>query len=348
MFGTKGSIMDYGKLVKAHWDSVAKPLDGLGTLEHLIIKIGALTETEDVSIDRRVVCVMCADNGVVKEGVTQADSSVTAIQAGNIAVHRTSVCRMAAVAGADVFPVDMGMNVHVPGVSGPHINDGTGNLAEGPAMSREECLRAIEYGKELAEKYKKEGYDIIITGEMGIGNTTTSSAVAAVLLNMPVENVTGRGAGLSDEGLKRKIDAINRGISVNKPDASDPLDVLSKLGGFDIAGLTGLFLGGCEAHIPVVIDGLISSVAALIAARLVPDSRKAMIPSHSSAEPAAEAILQEIGEPAVLYAKMKLGEGTGAVCMLPLLDMALEVYRSATAFTDTGLTPYTVQKGDKR
>lgn len=340
--------MDYGKLVKAHWDSVAKPLDGLGTLEHLIIKIGALTETEDVSIDRRVVCVMCADNGVVKEGVTQADSSVTAIQAGNIAVHRTSVCRMAAVAGADVFPVDMGMNVHVPGVSGPHINDGTGNLAEGPAMSREECLRAIEYGKELAEKYKKEGYDIIITGEMGIGNTTTSSAVAAVLLNMPVENVTGRGAGLSDEGLKRKIDAINRGISVNKPDASDPLDVLSKLGGFDIAGLTGLFLGGCEAHIPVVIDGLISSVAALIAARLVPDSRKAMIPSHSSAEPAAEAILQEIGEPAVLYAKMKLGEGTGAVCMLPLLDMALEVYRSATAFTDTGLTPYTVQKGDKR
>lgn len=340
--------MDYGKLVKAHWDSVAKPLDGLGTLEHLIIKIGALTETEDVSIDRRIVCVMCADNGVVKEGVTQTDASVTAIQAGNIALHKTSVCRMAAVAHADVVPVDMGMLVHVPGVEGPHLKDGTANLAEGPAMSREDCLAAIEYGRSLAKKYKEEGYDIIITGEMGIGNTTTSSAVASVLLDMSVESVTGRGAGLSDEGLVRKVNAINRAIAVNKPDKNDPVDVLSKLGGFDIAGMAGLFLGGYEARIPVVIDGLISSIAALIAARLEPESRKAMIPSHSSAEPAAEAILNEIGEPAILYAKMKLGEGTGAVCMLPLLDMALSVYQSGVAFNDTGLKPYTVQEGDKR
>lgn len=340
--------MDYGKLVKAHWDSVAKPLDGLGAFEHIIIKIGALTETEDVSIGRRVVCVMCADNGVVREGVTQTDASVTAVQAKNITAHRTSVCRMAAVAGADVFAIDMGMLVHVPGVEGPHLQDGTANLAEGPAMSREDCIRGIEYGKELAWKYKKAGYDIIITGEMGIGNTTTSSAVASVLLSMPAENVTGRGAGLSDEGLMRKINAINRGIAVNRPDAKDPVDVLSKLGGFDIAGMVGLFLGGFEARIPVVIDGLISSVAALIAARLCPESVKAMISSHSSAEPAAEAILKEIGEPAVIYAKMKLGEGTGAVCMLPLLDMALSVYRSGVAFNDTGLKPYTVQEGDRR
>ena len=339
---------DFGAKVKKRWDAVAKPLDGLGRLERLVIKIGALTQTDEVKLTRRVVCVMCSDNGVVEEGVTQTDASVTAIQAENILHHRTSVCRMAAVAGADVFPVDMGMLVRVPGVDGPHIADGTGNIARGPAMSREECQAAVDYGKMLAGKYKQEGYDIIVTGEMGIGNTTTSSAVASVLLSVPVESVTGRGAGLSDEGLAKKIRAVRHAIEVNKPDPADPMDVLARLGGFDIAGMTGLFLGAYENRIPVVIDGLISSIAALIAVRLCPEAASAMLPSHSSAEPAAEAILAEIGEPALLYAGMKLGEGTGAVCMLPLLDMALSVYESGVGFTDTGLEPYTVQKGDRR
>lgn len=183
---------------------------------------------------------------------------------------------------------------------------------------------------------------------MGIGNTTTSSAVTAVLLGLPIEEVTGRGAGLSNEGLIRKLDAIHRAIEVNRPDAADPMDVLCKLGGFDIAGMTGIFLGGALYRVPVLIDGLISSVAALLAARLCPNARCAMLASHCSAEPAARQILQELGVHAVLDAGLKLGEGTGAVCMMPLLDMALAVYCDSAGFADAGVGQYTVQKGDRR
>ena len=183
---------------------------------------------------------------------------------------------------------------------------------------------------------------------MGIGNTTTSSAVTAVLLGLPIEEVTGRGAGLSNEGLIRKLDAIHRAIEVNRPDAADPMDVLCKLGGFDIAGMTGIFLGGALYRVPVLIDGLISSVAAFLAARLCPNARCAMLASHCSAEPAARQILQELGVHAVLDAGLKLGEGTGAVCMMPLLDMALAVYRDSAGFADAGVGQYTVQKGDRR
>ena len=172
--------------------------------------------------------------------------------------------------------------------------------------------------------------------------------MTAVLLGLPIEEVTGRGAGLSNEGLIRKLDAIHRAIEVNRPDAADPMDVLCKLGGFDIAGMTGIFLGGALYRVPVLIDGLISSVAALLAARLCPNARCAMLASHCSAEPAARQILQELGVHAVLAAGLKLGEGTGAVCMMPLLDMALAVYRDSAGFADAGVGQYTVQKGDRR
>lgn len=329
-----------------HWDAIAKPLNGLGRFEDMVVKIAALTGKEQVSIEKRAVIVLCADNGVVAEGVTQTDASVTATMAGQIRDHRSSVCLMSASAGADVFAVDMGMLTAVEGVEGCHIADGTGNIAVGPAMTREEACRAIAYGMELVRGHAERGYRLLATGEMGIGNTTTSSAVAAVLLNMPVETVTGRGAGLSDEGLCRKVDAIRRAIAVNAPDGDDPLDVLAKLGGFDIAGMVGLFLGGALYRVPVLIDGLISSVSALIAARLCPNSRCAMLASHTSAEPAAAAILDELDLTAVLYADMKLGEGTGAVCMMPLLDMALSVYHNSAAFTDTGIEQYLPQGGE--
>ena len=332
---------------KAHWDSIAKPLNGLGDLEEMITRIAALTGTEDVHVDKRIVLVMCADNGVVCEGVTQTDASVTATMAGEISKHRSSVCRMAAAAGADVVPIDIGILHRVPGVRDCHIADGTGNIAVGPAMTKEQACLAILTGIDLVRECRAMGYQLIATGEMGIGNTTTSSAVASVLLGLPVETVTGRGAGLSDEGLVRKCDAIHRAIKVNQPDSADALDVLAKLGGFDIAGMTGVFLGGALFGVPVLIDGLISSVAALIAARLCPAARGAMIASHCSAEPAARQILQELGLKAVLNAGLKLGEGTGAVCMMPLLDMALSVYHNSAAFTDTGIEQYTPQTGEK-
>ena len=337
-----------GAAAKAHWDAIAKPLNGLGQLEAAVIRIAAVTGSEDVRIDKRAVIVMCADNGVVAEGVTQTDASVTATMAGEIAHRRSSVCRMSAAAGADVFPIDIGILHRVPGVRDCHVANGTGNIAVGPAMTREQACQAIQTGIELVRECAENGYQLIATGEMGIGNTSSSSAVASVLLGLPVETVTGRGAGLSDEGLQRKCSAIHRAIACNKPNAEDALDVLHKLGGFDIAGMTGIFLGGALYKIPVLIDGLISSVAALIAARLCPKASGAMLASHCSAEPAAQQILAELGLAAVLQAGLKLGEGTGAVCMMPLLDLALSVYHSGAAFTDTGIEQYSVQKGDKR
>lgn len=326
-------------------DSIAKPLNGLGHLEEMVVRIAALTGEPHVHIDKRAVLVMCADNGVVCEGVTQTDASVTAIMAGQIRDHRSSVCLMAASTKTDVFVYDMGMLTRVEGVVGCHIADGTANIAVEPAMTKDEAVRAIAYGMELVKKYKARGYKILVTGEMGIGNTTTSSAVAAVLLNLPVETVTGRGAGLSDAGLYRKCETIHRAIAVNCPDPEDALDVLAKLGGFDIAGMVGIFLGGALYRVPILIDGLISSISALIAARLCPNSRCAMLASHTSAEPAAEAILKELGLTAILHAGMKLGEGAGGVCMLPLLDMALMVYHNSAAFTDIGIEQYIPQGG---
>lgn len=331
---------------KAHWDGVAKPLNGLGKLETAVVRIAGVTGDENVSIDRRTVLVLCADNGIVKEGVTQTDASVTATMARRISEHRSSVCLMAKTARADVIPVDLGMLSRVPGVRDLSVGNGTANMAEGPAMTEAQTLKAIENGILLAKERKAAGDRILVTGEMGIGNTSTSSAIASVLLNLPVETVTGRGAGLSDAGLLRKREAISRAIAVNKPDPKDAFDVLCKLGGFDIAGLAGLYIGAAMVRLPILIDGLISSVAALVASRLVPNCVTAMLASHCSKEPVAEAILNELGLSAILFADMKLGEGTGAVCMLPLLDMALAVYHGSVSFAETGIEPYTPQGGN--
>ncbi|MBQ3104640.1 MAG: nicotinate-nucleotide--dimethylbenzimidazole phosphoribosyltransferase [Lachnospiraceae bacterium] len=334
-------------LAEAHWDSIAKPLKGLGELETMVTGIAALTGTPRVCLGKQAVVVFCADNGVVAEGVTQTDASVTATMAGQIRDHRSSVCRMAAAADAEVFPVDMGMLHPVEGVEGCHIADGTGNIALGPAMTREQACLGISYGIRLVKKYADLGYGLLATGEMGIGNTTSSAAVACVLLGLPAKTVTGRGAGLSDEGLRRKQEVIERAIAANRPNPKDALDVLAKLGGFDIAGMTGLFLGGALYRVPILMDGLISSVAALIATRLCPRCRCALFASHTSAEPAADRILKELGLRAVLHAHMKLGEGTGAVCMIPLLRMALAVYNSSAAFTDIGVLQYQKLEGEE-
>ncbi len=325
---------------KAHWDGIAKPLDGLGKLETAIVRIAGLTGSENVCIDRRTVLVLCADNGIVKEGVTQTDASVTATMARRISEHRSSVCLMAKTARADVIPVDLGMLTRAEGVRDLHVADGTANMANGPAMTKEQALAAIEAGVLLAKERVEAGDSILVTGEMGIGNTSTSAAIASVLLNLPVEAVTGRGAGLSDAGLLKKRDAIRRAIEKNRPDPKDAFDVLCKLGGFDLAGLAGLYIGAAMRRVPILIDGLPSSVAALVAARLVPNCVTAMLASHCSKEPVARAILAELGLEPVLFADMKLGEGTGAVCMLPLLDMALSVYHGSVSFAETGIGQY--------
>ena len=322
------------------WDSIAKPLHSLGKLEDVIVQIAGITGRSDVSIEKKALVAMCADNGVVEEGVTQTGQEITALVAENFLKGETSVCVMCRKAGAQIFPVDIGMVTDTRVRTDHKIMYGTKNMTKGPAMSREEAVRALEAGIAMAEELKEQGYQILATGEMGIGNTTTSSAVAAVLLDQPVELMTGRGAGLSSDGLTRKINAIGQAIRVNEPDAGDPIDVLAKVGGLDIAGLAGVFLGGAALGIPVVMDGFISCVAALIAARLCPAAADYALASHVSKEPAARLTLEAVGKSAILHGDMCLGEGTGAVAFFPILDMAAEVYRQMSTFGDIHMDQY--------
>ena len=333
------------RAAQARWDSIAKPLGSLGLLEDAIVRIAALTGTAEVRLEKRCVLVLCADNGIVGEGVTQADSSVTMSVAQNLVRRQTSVCRMAEAARADVFPVDMGMNTHpdFEGLINKRVGDGTANFAKAPAMTRTQAQSAIDNGIALAHEMKSRGYNIIATGEMGIGNTTTSSALCSALLNLPVEDVTGRGSGLSDEGLTRKINAIRQGINLHIRPETDVLDTLAALGGFDIAGMAGIFVGGAQAGIPVIIDGFISAIAALVAVRLHPECSVAMLASHISGEPAGRTVLAQLGLRPLIDAGMRLGEGTGAVAALTLFDLALAVYHGSSSFDELGVDQYVPQ-----
>lgn len=330
---------------RENWDSIAKPLYSLGKLEEALIRIAGITGDARYSIGKRVVLVLCADNGVVCQGTTQTGSEVTANLARGISSGSMTVNKMAATAHADVVCVDMGVKEHVqlPDLIDRRIAPGTQDISQGPAMSREEAVQAIRTGIDLVGEMKDRGYRIICTGEAGIGNTTTSSAIASVLLDKPISQVTGRGAGLSSERLVRKMDAIQRAIECNDPNPSDAFDTMVKLGGFDIAGLCGVFLGGAIHRVPVLVDGLISSVAALCAARMYPQAKMAMLASHISAEPACAMLLDELELDPLICAGMHVGEGTGAVAALPLLDMAYSVYDTASSFDDLTIEQYTPQ-----
>lgn len=327
---------------KRRWDSIAHPLNSLGQLEDAVIRMAGMTGSPAVDISRRAVIVMCADNGVVAEGVTQSGQEVTAIVTENMSKGDTSVCRMARVAEAEVIPVDIGVAQPVTGehILQKNIRRGTSNMTKGPAMAREEAEKAILVGAELVRELKEKGYGLLGTGEMGIGNTTTSSAVVSVLLGKDPAEVTGRGAGLSSQGLARKIKAIETALAVNRPDPTDGVDVLCKVGGLDLAGLVGVFLGGAYYRVPVLVDGFISSAAALAAASLCPVARDYMLGSHASSEPAGRMVLKSLGLTPFLYAGMCLGEGTGAAAVMPLLDMGLAVYREMCTFESTDIEAY--------
>lgn len=327
---------------RRHWDNIAKPIEGLGIMEELIVKIAGIQGREDVALKKKAVVVMCSDNGVVAEGVTQTDSHVTAVVTENFARGIASVNRMAAVAGADVIPVDIGVaeDLTEPGILNRKIAYGTKNFAREPAMSESEAVKGILTGMEIVKECKEMGYHMLATGEMGIGNTTTSSAMASVLLDVPVSSVTGKGAGLSAKGVLHKTAVIEEAVKNRRPDKNDALSVLANLGGFDIAGMTGVFLGGALYRVPVVIDGVISSVAALTAARLCPESVHYMLASHMSNEPAGAMIMRELGLEPVIHGRLALGEGTGAVMLFPLLEMAYEVYLENSTFENIQIEAY--------
>lgn len=328
--------------VKACWDNIAKPLDGLGKFETMIARIGAITGNAQVDISAKAVLVMCADNGIVAEGISQSGQEVTALVVESMARGQSSVCKMARRVGADVKVIDIGIHKDMPaeGILQCKIAYGTRNFLVEPAMSEHEALTAIQTGMDIVRKCQQEGYRILAMGEMGIGNTTTSSAVAAALLGCPVEDITGRGAGLSNAGLERKKNVIKMALDKYSLVDADPLKVLACVGGLDIAGLIGICIGGALYGVPIVLDGIISAVSALLAERIRPGIKNYLIASHISREPAARRIMNELELTPVLDADMALGEGTGAVMLLSLLDIALSVYEKQTSFQDVHIEKY--------
>lgn len=327
------------------WDSIAKPLGSFGLLEEAVQRIAAVQGTPDVRIDKRTAVVFCADHGVVAEGVTQCGSEVTAECARAIAEGRSNVNAIAASCNADVLAVDIGIasDVDCDALLNRKIAYGTRNFAKEPAMTREQTEAAIQVGIDIAGDLKSKGAQILVTGEMGIGNTTAASALASVLLRVPPRKVTGRGAGLSTKGLLHKISVIEHAIELHGSYHTDPLLMLQCLGGLEIAGMTGLFLGGAYYHIPVVIDGVISAAAAAIAYKMQPKCRNYLLASHCSDEPAGEGLLRMMELEPVIRAGLRLGEGTGGLLLLPLLDSTLALYRNAHRFAETSIERYTMQ-----
>ena len=331
------------------WDSLAKPLGSLGQLEDAITKIAALTGDPDVRLDKRILFVACADNGVICRGVSQSDERVTRAVTKALGEGTSTVNYLAAQANCQVIPVNIGVRDldFTPGVLQRKIRNGTNDCSVGSAMRRDECIRAIETGIQLALDAKALGADILLTGEMGIGNTTTSCLVASGMLGLDPGDLAGRGSGLSDRAFRKKIYVMRRALDCNWPDLNDPIRTMATLGGLDIAALCGLCLGGAYARIPVLLDGFIADVAAMCAVQLCPAVKDALLASHVSAEPGARTVLQVLGLSGLISAGLRLGEGSGAVMALPLLDMALAVYHSGHTFGALGIDAYTPQQEQK-
>lgn len=328
--------------VKENWDGIAKPLDGMGKFEEITAQIGAILGTDEIDISKKAIIIMCADNGIVEEGISQSGQEVTLAVAKEMSRGISSVGKMASFVGADTIPVDIGINhdQEISGVLPRKVRPGTRNFRKEPAMTEEETVKAIFTGIRLVADCKEKGYQLLATGEMGIGNTTTSSAVAAALLKCGAEEVTGRGAGLCDERLERKKRVITEAIEAYRLYEAAPLTVLETVGGLDLAGLAGVCIGGGIYHIPVVLDGVISMVAGLLAERLVPGVLGYLVPSHKGKEPAVKKITEALGMAPVIDGNMALGEGTGAVMMMSLLDMAMCVYNGRTSFSDIEIEQY--------
>ncbi len=341
---------------KAVFDSIAKPVDGFGEFEDMICRIAAISGDIRPDISKKALVIMIADNGVVAEGVSQTDSSVTAAVASLMGKGMSTVGVMTSGLDYRIMAVDVGIDSdeRIPGIIDRKVRRGTGNIAVENAMSPEECITAINVGIDMVRDCMDKGIGIIATGEMGIGNTTTATALLCALTGMDPKDVTGKGAGLSDEGLKIKTDVIIKSLNRYKADEycfcdlpTGPseqklhaLSSLASLGGLDIAALAGVFIGGAMFHIPVVIDGLISAVAALTAELIVPGCRDYMTASHKGRERGESEALARLGLRPVIDAGMALGEGTGAVMLYPVIDMVMSVYNSGTRFENAQISQY--------
>lgn len=320
---------------QAKLDSLTKPLGSLGRLEELAKQIAGITGKENPVLKNKVIFTLAADHGVTEEGISAYPKEVTAQMVYNFLNGGAGINVLANHARAKVVVVDIGVASKLKANSKlviKKINYGTKNMSKGPAMTREEAIRAIKAGIEIFESEFKKGVDIIGTGEMGIGNTTAASAITASITQKPVEEITGRGAGLNEQGLNNKIQVIKKSLAVNNPDRNDPIDVLSKVGGFEIGGLAGIILAAASRKVPVVIDGFISGSAALIAYSIEPKTKNYFIAAHCSVEKGHKIILEYIGLKPLLDLNLRLGEGTGAALGINLAEAATKILTQMATF----------------
>jgi nicotinate-nucleotide--dimethylbenzimidazole phosphoribosyltransferase len=332
-------------------DNLTKPQGSLGRLEEFARQIVSITENSMPALDKKVVFIFAGDHGVADEGVSAFPKAVTPQMILNFLSGGAGINVLARHAGEEVVVVDIGVDYDFAeaglksaptGLGGLFISrkivSGTGNMRKGAAMTREEAVKCIDVGIEMANGYAKRGYKIFGTGDMGIANTTPSSAIAAVLTGKPVEEITGRGTGINDDTWKHKVQVIKDAIALNKPDTSDAIDVLSKVGGAEIGGIAGLIIGAAANRIPVVVDGFISTAGALIAYSIEPKTRDYMFSAHMSQEVGHKAILEKIGLRPILDLDLRLGEGTGAALAIFVIEAGLKIYREMATFGEAGVS----------
>ncbi|MDH5173767.1 MAG: nicotinate-nucleotide--dimethylbenzimidazole phosphoribosyltransferase [Elusimicrobiota bacterium] len=322
-------------------DFLTKPRGSLGRLEELAKIVVGIKREDSPNLKNKVIFTLAADHGIAREGVSVFPQEVTSQMVYNFLRGGAGINVLARHIGARVVVVDMGvasdLNPH-PSLIIRKINYGTKNILKEPAMSREEAIRSINEGIEIVEEELDKGIDIIGTGDMGIGNTTASSAILAVITGTSAEEVTGRGTGIDNCKLKRKKDVISEALKTNKPDPDDPIDILSKVGGFEIGGLLGIILAGASHRIPVVIDGFISGAAALLATGLEPKVRDYLIPSHCSAEAGHKRMLSFLGLRPLFDLDLRLGEGTGAALGINMVDASVKILTQMATFHDAGVS----------
>ncbi|MFH0769516.1 MAG: nicotinate-nucleotide--dimethylbenzimidazole phosphoribosyltransferase [Chloroflexota bacterium] len=326
---------------RARQDELTKPQGSLGRLEELSIQLAGIQGKPIPQISRKAIITMAGDHGVVDEGVGNWPQEVTAQMVYNFLRGGAGINVIARQVDARIIVVDMGIASKLepnPQLLSRKVASGTQNMSQGPAMTHEQAVKAVETGIEVLATEVAKGLDIVGTGDMGIGNTTASAAICAVITQRPVAEVTGRGTGITDQQLAHKIEVINRALAVNQPDPKQPLDVLAKVGGFEIGGLAGVMLGAAAHRVPVVIDGFISGAAALIATALAPGLRDFLIPAHVSAEAGHQSLLKYLGLKPLLDLGMRLGEGTGAALGIFLSETATKILAEMATFADAGVS----------
>ena len=321
-------------------DKKTKPLGSLGRLEEFAKRVVAISGSQEPDLARKTIFVFAGDHGVTEEGVSLFPREVTPQMVMNFLSGGAGINVLARHAGAEVRVVDVGVDYDFADTAGlihKKVSRGTKNFAKGPAMSRNEAIAGITVGIELADQCLAEGVGLVGTGEMGIGNTTPSSAIIAAISGISVAELTHRGTGIGDEALSNKIRVIEQGLAINKPDPTDPLDVLTKVGGLEIAAIAGLVLGCAANSIPVVIDGFISTAGALIASELHPNVRDYIFAAHQSVEIGHGYMLERIGADPILDLKLRLGEGTGAALAMTLIGAGVKILKEMATFEQAGV-----------